>query len=335
MISDQSDNVSAAFDGNTIDGTAATGYATTAGYTVWDTPTTGSVLVSGGSVTGVQYGVWVNSYEGYSIPAGTTHATISGVSISASQVGVYVEDSSANSSHPAVSATIENNTSITTNTTSGVGVEVSGANASATITGNIGSISGNAVGIDVEGSSATATTISGNDIYGNTTGIKVGGGAKAAISGNTFQNSAGTAANTTDLLVAYGAASVTLGTSTTPGNTFAATTYIDNESALPIDATRETFGAVGPLDTTLAHLYGVEDKITDAIDQSGLGFVRIRTGEVYVAHSSEDTALGGSAEPSSAASTRPIPARRLCPPTAIPSTSRPARTPSNSKLPNA
>ena len=126
LISSQSSNVSAAFDGNTIDGSAAAGYTTTAGYTVWNTSTTGSV--SGGSVTGVQYGVWVNSYKGYNSPAGATHATISDVSINASQVGVYVEASPQNTATPAVSATIEDNTSITTGG-AGTGILVSGAEA--------------------------------------------------------------------------------------------------------------------------------------------------------------------------------------------------------------
>ena len=135
LISAQQSAVNATFTDNTIDGSGATSFTTTAGYTVWDTPTTGNVLISGGSVTGVGYGVWVNTYEGYNSPADVTQATISGVSINASQIGVYVEDSPLNASHPAVSATIEGNTSITTGG-DGTGILVSGANASATITGN-------------------------------------------------------------------------------------------------------------------------------------------------------------------------------------------------------
>ena len=149
LISAQQSAVDATFTDNTIDGSGATSFTTTAGYTVWDTPTTGNVLISGGSVTGVGYGVWVNTYEGYNSPADVTQATISGVSINASQIGVYVEDSPLNTSHPDVSATIEGNTSITTGGV-GTGILVSGTNASATIIGNTDSIYGNTIGIDVK-----------------------------------------------------------------------------------------------------------------------------------------------------------------------------------------
>ncbi len=229
MISTQQGSVTASFDGNTIDGSAAAGFASTAGYTVWSDPTTGTLLVSGGSVAGVQYGVWVNSYEGYASAGDATSVTVSGVDITASQIGVYVEDSPANSSHPAVSATIEGNTSITTGG-GGTGILVSGSHASATISGNDGSIYGNVIGIDLEGGSAT---VSGNHIYDNTTGIKLGAGT-ATISSNNF---AGATDNTTDLLVAGG----TLTALT--GNTFAGTTYINNQTSQAIDATGDTFGS--------------------------------------------------------------------------------------------
>ncbi len=39
---------------------------------------------------------------------------------------------------------------------------------------------------------------------------------------------------------------------------------------------------VGGAGLTVSEAYAVEDKITDAIDQSGLGFVRINAGNVYV-----------------------------------------------------
>jgi len=126
------------------------------------------------------------------------------VDISASQIGVYVEDSPANSNHPLISLTIEDNTSITT-AGAGDGIEVSGANASATITGNLGSIYGNTIGVDVIGGSAT---ISGNHIYDNTTGIKFTGGGSGSVAGNNF---AGTTDNGTDLDIDSNAGTVTDG----------------------------------------------------------------------------------------------------------------------------
>ena len=68
--------------------------------------------------------------------------------------------------------------------------------------------------------------------------------------------------------------------------------YIVNFSPNTIDATSATFGAVGPADNTLADLYGVEDKIIDRLDQASNGFVRLRTGQVFVAASSEAAPTG-------------------------------------------
>ena len=131
LISSIQSATNADFENNTIDGSAAFSNATlpSAGYEVWNTPTTGSVTISGGSVTGVDYGVWVNSFEGYNSPAHATQATISGVNITANVYGVYVEDSAGNSSHPPVSATVDGNTTVS----APVGVFVSGANASADV----------------------------------------------------------------------------------------------------------------------------------------------------------------------------------------------------------
>jgi hypothetical protein len=50
-------------------------------------------LIAGGSVSNVNYGVWVNDYDGYQSPGGSTGATVAGVNISgAALAGVYVQD---------------------------------------------------------------------------------------------------------------------------------------------------------------------------------------------------------------------------------------------------
>jgi hypothetical protein len=162
LISSIQGTSSGTFQGNSIDGSQADPSKPSDGYDVWNTPTTGQLLISGGTVQGVDYGVWVNTYEGYSSPAAATQVTVSGTTISASQLGVYVEDSAANTGHPSATAIIEGNTSITT-TGPGTGILVSGAKAGATITDS--SVTGNATGIDVEGGSLTATN---NFITGNT-----------------------------------------------------------------------------------------------------------------------------------------------------------------------
>ena len=51
-----------------------------------------------------------------------------------------------------------------------------------------------------------------------------------------------------------------------------------------LDATGVTFDGVDPSDANLSDLYGVENKITDALNDASLGLVRVRSGEVYVSH---------------------------------------------------
>ena len=189
-IVSQQNSVTGTFLDNSISG-AGSSYATTAGYTVLSTAATTSVTLSGdssplNSVSNVTYGVWETTGDPNGIggaAASNMNVTVSGLNISAGQYGVYVEEDPSYTSYT-VAATIDGGTSITTGG-GGTGVFVSGAKASATISGNTGSIYGNAIGIDAEGGSAT---ISGNHIYGNTTGVKVGSGT-ASISGNNFAGS--------------------------------------------------------------------------------------------------------------------------------------------------
>ena len=127
MLSSLLGTVSATVSDNTISiGTLAQAKAD--GFQVWNTPTTGSVTISGGSVTGGTYGVWVDSFEGYpstGSAASATQATITGLAISnASLAGIYVEDSADNTAHPAVSVTVNGNTTIAGGAS---GILVSGA----------------------------------------------------------------------------------------------------------------------------------------------------------------------------------------------------------------
>ena len=106
----------------------------------------------------------------------------------------------------------EGDTDITTGS-QGTGILVSGANATATITGNDSSIHGNTIGIDVNGGHAT---ISNNHIYNNGTGIEFTNGGSGSVSGNSF---AGSTDNGTDLLIDSTAGAVSL----LDGNSFAGT----------------------------------------------------------------------------------------------------------------
>ena len=203
------------------------------------------------------------------------------MSISASQIGVYVEDSPQNTNHPAVSVTIEGNTSITTNTTSGIGVEVSGSNASADITGNDASIDGNLIGINVVGGSATITS---NHIYDNGTGIEFTSGGSGSVTGNNFNGGSTLLDNGADLDIESGAGAVTDG----GGNAFAGTLYInDLASADTLNATGDSFSTIPAGSLTLTQAYAVEDRISDYLDNPSYGYVQLNATNIYVTQLSD------------------------------------------------
>ena len=178
-----------------------------------------------------------------------------------------------------------------TNSISGfaTGIEVSGADASAIISGNTGSIYGNNIGIDVDGGSAT---ISNNHIYDNATGIEFTSGGSGSVSGNNF---AGSTDNGTDLLI--DSAGVSIGDS----NAFAGSSYyIENQSITAYDLSSDastTFGGFNAATTTvtpgnLATFFGIEDEIVDYLDNPSYGYVRITSGYDFVADTSEAATPG-------------------------------------------
>ncbi len=223
LITSIQDAVSASFIGNTVDGSNTAGYTTVEGYTVWNTPTTGSLEISGGTVSGVDTGVWVNNFEGYDSDAGAaTQVTINDVSITASQIGVYVQDDPQSGTDPSVSATIEGDTSISG--AGAIGIEVSGAAATITLSGTL-----------------PATLDGGLSNY---------------------------------IVLANGA----LG------------------GPVTLDASQVSFdgfvGADGTVPADLATYFGIEDKITDYLDDPTLGYVSLKSGDVFVAQSSESPNAG-------------------------------------------
>ncbi|MCC6123956.1 MAG: right-handed parallel beta-helix repeat-containing protein, partial [Pirellulales bacterium] len=181
ILSSLGSSVGATVSGNTIVAPDIT--QTTTGYQVWNDTTTLGVAISGGSVSGADYGVWLNNYEGYSSDGGSTVLTIDGLSISgASLAGVYVKDSPSNTNGSTVHAVIQNDTSITACAT---GILVEGADASALVQNNSASIHGNAIGIDVN---AGLANITNNHIYDNTIGVRFINGATGSVTGNTFDD---------------------------------------------------------------------------------------------------------------------------------------------------
>ncbi len=165
LISSQSDPADADFMNNTIDGSAVTSI-TSAGIVSWNNPTGAELTIDGGSVTGVNYGVWVNNFEGYSSDGNDTSLYIEGLSVNASDVGIYVYDSPDNTNGSSVFAHVSNNTDVMG--ASVAGVLVYGADASAVLVNNLASITGNSVGVEVDGGTALleSNNLSGNSLYG-------------------------------------------------------------------------------------------------------------------------------------------------------------------------
>lgn len=138
LVSSQQGSVTSIIGDNTINGTAAT--QLTVGYQVWNCPATAGAVFTGGTITGCDYGIWVNNYDGYASTGNSSTATVNNVTISsASLAGVYVKDNALNSNGATVHA-ILNGGSVSGSV---VGLLVDGADASIA-PGNIalGSLSG-------------------------------------------------------------------------------------------------------------------------------------------------------------------------------------------------
>ncbi|MBY0588251.1 right-handed parallel beta-helix repeat-containing protein, partial [bacterium] len=259
-ISSQQNSVTATISGNVIDGsgtdrTVGNGHLGSSGYVVWNTPTTGGLTITGGSVQGVDYGVWVNNYEGYLSDAGNTSVALGNLSISAGLKGVWVYDSPLNTNNAQVSATILPGTAISTTSATGTGVEVSGSQAQLSVTG--GSITDNAVG------------------------VRVIDGSQASLSGITFD---GSTDNARDVVLAGSAGTVTFG----PNNQFAGDDYfIENLSSQSFDLSSlsgTTYEAVGLplLPIVLADAFQIEDRMYHRLDSPTSGLIRVVGGQLYV-----------------------------------------------------
>lgn len=124
-------SVGALVEDNTVSVAGAISHPTV-GYHTWNTPTTGSVLLRGGSVSGAQVGVWANNFDGYNLDGGATHLTVEDVAISgATRAGVYVKDNT-NSTRAAVQILLTGATRISGCTD---GVLIEGEKASVSLAG--------------------------------------------------------------------------------------------------------------------------------------------------------------------------------------------------------
>jgi len=103
------------------------------GYNVWNTPTTADLTISGGTVNGGDYGVFVNNYDGYNSNASDTSIIVEGVTLDGAVLaGVYAKDNTSNTNGASVEGIIRNSTV----TNSPIAFQIEGPDASLTAKGN-------------------------------------------------------------------------------------------------------------------------------------------------------------------------------------------------------
>jgi len=168
LMSSLSDASGIAFN-NVINGSAVS--VPSEGYEVWNVKSNSPALISGGSVTGVDVGLFANNFEGYnSNGSNGAHATVSGLTITTKVdgIGVYVLDSpqytGATPANIDVSITDDCSISGAAN-----GILAEGTNATVTVADNLATITGNKVGIRVK-NGASLASVTNNTITNNTDG---------------------------------------------------------------------------------------------------------------------------------------------------------------------
>ena len=116
------------------------------GINLWNCPTTNTITITGGTLTGCDVGVFANNYDGYSSDATTSAYAINGVNIqNSTTAGIYVKDNSANSNGATVSLSIGGATTVNNSST---GLKIEGAGASASFSGSAVAFTGQSVYID-------------------------------------------------------------------------------------------------------------------------------------------------------------------------------------------
>jgi hypothetical protein len=174
------------------------------GLLLWNLPTTGTVNISGGTLTGNQYGVFATSNDPQFGAGAASKSSISGVTIVNSTAAGIAIDNSAN--------------------IAGVELGISGGT----------SISGGPTGLLISGPN---TALTGNSLDGTSFALQTG---------NYIKLTGGALAGQT------------------------------------INGTATSYDGIVGNSATLAQSLAIEDKITHAIDAPGLGFIRVKNGQVFV-----------------------------------------------------
>jgi autotransporter-associated beta strand protein len=243
-------NVWSVMSGSTVNLTnntvGSSGGTFSRGLSFWNNPTTNPVTVSGGTVGNSIVGINFDGVDPYYGPSAATTLNVQNVAISGSTTGIRV-------------------TNNPLSTPPFFGANTPGGNLSLNLSGT--SVTGATTGILVDDVTADAYTTTltlgaGNVISGGTTGLVVNG-SQALLGGNTLNNLALSGQSGNYVTLSNGAA-----------------------VGVEIDGTAATFGGLTGTAATVAQNYAIEDKLTHAIDDASLGFVRVETGHVYVTPSS-------------------------------------------------
>lgn len=212
------------------------------GINLWNNPTSVPVTISGGSIGNSDVGLNFDGVDPFYGPSAATTVNVQNVAISGGTTGIRVRN------NPLATAPF-------------YAANAPGGSLAMNLSGT--SVTGATTGILVEDTTADAftTTLSlgaGNSIIGGTTGLALNG-AQAGLGGNTLNNLALAGQSGNYLTLSNGAA--------------------DN---VEINGTAATFGGLLGSATTVAQDYAIEDKLTHAVDDGSLGFVRVEAGRVYV-----------------------------------------------------
>ncbi len=123
MISSQQGGVSAVFLNNSITNTYI-------GINCWNDPTSNNITIQGGFITGCEYGMRIDNFDGYKSNGNSTNAILNGVTVSNSGVAaLWVKDNPSNDIGATVSGGILAGTIFTNNP---IDVLIDGIDASAT-----------------------------------------------------------------------------------------------------------------------------------------------------------------------------------------------------------
>ena len=259
-------------------------------------------------------GIWVNLFH----PTVATTLTVNSNTVNAATgvtgtdgltFGIYL--SSINTAGPVVSAS--GNVVGTTGGQFAAGIDLWNLPTSTPVSVSGGSVGNSSVGIQADNDdisfgagAATTVDISGVSISGAGTGILVSGDSTgSAIAANISGATTNITGGTTGIQVDGPNASISFSGSAPANLSGLSGNYITvsggaMNSGTPgvIDASNVSFSgilgsALGLSSTPSA--YAVEDKITDYLDDSTLGYVSLNATNVYVAQSSDLLADGGSA----------------------------------------